>query len=114
MTTDLRLERKEQEPGGIIADGAVMITPQLGGDYWSYRVLLSESQAIVGFPKFGTVGIGFAREDDWNTNLPYTCGTEEIYDHIAHNKDDDLITRERCIEAISLIQHAATADRAAG
>ena len=73
---------------------------------------LSETQSIVGFPKFGTVGIGFAQEEDWNTNLPYTCGTEEIYEHIDHNKGDDSITREDCIAAIRMIQDRATADRA--
>ena len=71
---------------------------------------LSEAQAIVGFPKFFTVGIGFAQEEDWNTNLPYTCDADEIYDHIAHNKGDDSITREDCVPAIRLVQEAAAAD----
>jgi hypothetical protein len=91
--------------------GPVMITPPIDEDYWSYRVKLSESQAIVGFPKFSTIGIGFAQEEDWNTNLPYTCGTEEIYDHIAHNKGDESITREDCITAIRMVQDAARAER---
>jgi hypothetical protein len=92
--------------------GPFMLTPSLGEDYWAYRVRLSETQAIVGFPKFTTIGIGFAQEEDWNTNLPYTCGAEEIYDHIAHNKGDDGISREDCLTAIRMIQEAATKARA--
>ena len=72
---------------------------------------LSETQAIVGFPKFFTVGVGFAQEEDWNTNLPYTCGTEEIYEHIAHNKGDDSISREDCLTAIQMVQQSIAADR---
>ncbi len=109
--TNLTLERRNQ-PDATPRIGAVMITPSVGEDYWSYRVRLTDRQAIIGFPKFNTIGIGFAVEDeDWNTNLPYTCGTEEIYEHIAHNAGDDLILRADCIEAIRLIQEAATADR---
>ena len=40
----------------------LMITPPLDEDYWLFRVKLYEDQAIVGFPKFGTIGIGFAQE----------------------------------------------------
>lgn len=94
--TELVLEDKNQadETPHI---GPVMLTPSLGPDYWTYRVRLSDKQAIVGFPKFFTVGIGFAVEEDWNANLPYTCGTEEIYNHIEHNKGDDSISREDCL-----------------
>ena len=107
----LALETKGQEPGGIIGGGAIMITPALDEGYWAYRVKLSDAQAIVGFPKFGTVGIGFAQEEDWNTNLPFTCGAEEIYDHIEHNKGDDSITREDCLTAIRMIQDAVKAGK---
>ena len=112
----LELERKGQDDQSPVAvlpgGGSLMMTPKLGGSYWAYRVILSGRQAIVGFPKFGTIGIGFAEEEDWNTNLPYRCGTEEIYDHIAHNKGDDTISREDCLEAIRLIQQAVREDRA--
>jgi hypothetical protein len=80
--------------------------------YWSYRVKLSEDQAIIGFVKFGSmIGIGFARED-WssNTNLPYTSDAEKIYNHISPNKGDAAIAREDCLAAIRLIQDAARAD----
>ena len=106
MSDTLALEIKGQTEGGIIGAG-IMITPPLDEDYWAYRVRLSETQAMLGFPKFGTIGVGFAQEEDWNTNLPYTCGAEEIYAHIAHNKGDDAITREDCLTAIRMIQEAA-------
>jgi hypothetical protein len=83
------------------------ITPPLDEDYWLFRVKLYEDQAILGFPKFHTIGIGFAQEEDWNTNLPYTCDAEQIYDHIKHNKEYEQITDEQCLEAIQLVQKAA-------
>lgn len=98
-------------PGGGIA----MISPALGEDYWAYRVKLSERQAIIGFPKFGTIGIGFAVEDaDWNTNLPYTVETERIATHIAENKGDPAITDDDVRQAIMAVQLAAATDKAAG
>ncbi len=109
--TELILERKDQ-PDGTVAFGAMMLTPPVGEDYWQYRVRVADGQAIVGFPKFSTVGIGFAAEEDWNTNLPFTCSAEEIYEHIEHNRGDESITREDCIAAIRMIQEAVTADRA--
>lgn len=91
--------------------GPVMLTPAIDEDYWAYRVRLSDEQAIVGFPKFSTVGIGFAQEEDWNTNLPYTCETEKIFAHIAHNKGDESISDDDVREAIRLIQERVLADR---
>jgi hypothetical protein len=85
----------------------IMITPLIDKDYWMFKVPLSDKQAIVGFPKFTTIGIGFQNEEDWNTNLPYSCDAQEIYDHIAHNKGDDSISDNQCIEAINLIKDAA-------
>jgi hypothetical protein len=86
-----------------------MITPPIDEEYWAYRVKLGDAQAIVGFPKFMTIGIGFANEEDWNTNLPWSCDAEEIYDHIAHNKGDESISREDCVAAIQMIQGAVQA-----
>jgi hypothetical protein len=108
---ELTLEVKGQADESPVVGGLVMLTPNLGEDYWAYRVVLSERQAIVGFPKFGTIGIGFAVEEDWNTNLPFTLPAERIFDHIAHNKGDDSITDEECLAAIRLIQARAKADR---
>jgi len=103
---ELVLERKDQ-PNETPEIGPIMMTPPIDEDYWLYRVRLGGKQAIVAFPKFSTIGIGFAQEEDWNTNLPYTCGTEEIYEHIAHNKGDDSISREDCLAAIAIVQAAA-------
>jgi len=109
--TDLTLERKDQpNKTPVFGDGAggtAMLTPLIDEGYWLFRVRVSDKQAIVGFPKFFTIGIGFAVEEDWNTNFPYTCTAEEIYDHIEHNKADDSISRERCIEAIEMVRAAA-------
>lgn len=110
----LTLERRDQmdETPELRVGGAVAIlTPPIHEGYWAYRVRLSAKQAIVGFPKFGTIGIGFAVEEDWNTNLPYSCSAEEIYEHIQHNKADADIARDACIEAIEMIRSAVRMDR---
>jgi len=92
-----------------VANVTVIVTPPVGEDYWMFRVKLSKTQSIIGFPKFGTIGIGFAKETDWNTNLPYSCETNEIFEHIKHNKGSKTITDSDCIEAIKLVQKAAVA-----
>jgi hypothetical protein len=107
---DLHLERREQA-NSTGRFGPFMLTPSINKEYWTYRVQLTEQQAILGFPKFNTIGIGFAVEGDWNTNLPYTCDAAEIYEHIEHNRGDNEISRETCIKAIELIQEAAWVDR---
>jgi hypothetical protein len=106
----LVLERKQQ-PDETVVIGPAILTPPIDEEYWEYRVVVSEGQAIVGFPKFGTIGIGFAVEDDWNTNLPYTCTTAQIFKHIKRNKGDASIPDLRCVLAIGLIQAAAITDR---
>lgn len=111
MTTDLILERRDQ-PDKTPHFGGIQITPPISEDYWAYRVRVGEGQAVVGFPKFSTVGIGFAKEEDWNTNLPFTCEAEEIFKHIGHNKGDESIANEDCIAAIRLIQGAIKEDQA--
>ena len=84
----------------------ILITPPIDEDFWMMRVPLSEQQSIVCFPKFSTIGIGFQHEEDWNTNLPYTCEAREIFEHIAHNKGDDSIQDEDCLKAIILLQNS--------
>lgn len=102
-TTDKTLVEKDIAPG-------ILVTPAISEDFWLFRVKLNGAgQAILGFPKFFTVGIGFAKETDWNTNLPYGCTTEEIYNHIKHNKGDSKIPKARVLEAIRLVQSAAKA-----
>lgn len=107
MELQVNAKCEDQTANLNVAGIAFMLTPPIGEDYWLFRVPLSDEQAIVGFHKFGTIGIGFQREDDWNTNLPYSCDAAEIFDHISHNKGDDSISDESCIEAIKLVQEAA-------
>jgi hypothetical protein len=110
---ELKLERRGQaDTTGSI--GPVLITPNINEDYWTYRVRLSDKQAIVGFPKFMTIGIGFAVEEDWNTNFPYTVDAEETFQHIKHNKGDDAISDDDVRAAIALVQQAAREDRDGG
>lgn len=84
-----------------------MVTPPLDEDFWQFRVKVDKEQAIVGFPKFHSIGIGFALEDDWNTNLPSNYKAEQIFEHISHNKRFASISDETCIEAIKMVQKAA-------
>lgn len=107
---NLILERKTQHDDPPLMGGRVAITPPIDENYWAYRVQLGHGQAIVGFPKFMTVGIGFALETDWNTNLPWTCEAEAIYQHIRRNKRFPGIRRTACLEAIRMVQDAARAD----
>ena len=108
---ELTLERRTQtnETPNIVmpSGGLVSMTPPIDEDYWEFRVRLTDTQAIVGFPKFNTIGIGFAVEEDWNTNLPYRCDAEDILDHIWHNAGEESITREDVLEAIRMVQRAA-------
>ena len=89
-----------------VGSGVILFTPTVGEDYWKYRVRLGNGQSILGFQKFGMIGIGFAKEIDWNTNLPSGCDAEIIYNHIKVNKGSKPITDEDCIEAIKMIQSA--------
>lgn len=105
----LEINKSLVKEDGILQAGngsIVMMTPSIDEDYFKYRVRLSENQAIHGFPKFTVIGIGFAKEEDWNTNLPSNCEAEEIYNHIKCNKGDAKITKADCITAIKLIQEA--------
>ena len=85
----------------------LMMTPMIDEDYWVFRVKLHDDQSIVAFPKFGTMGIGFALEDDWNTNLPYQCTTKKICEHIWKNRKYEQITEEMCLKAIQMLQKAS-------
>ncbi len=58
-----------------------------------------------------TPDLGFAVEDDWNTNLPYTSTSGDIFRHIAHNKGDESISDEDCMAAIAMVQAAIAEDR---
>lgn len=125
--THLTLERRDepdQTKSLSVKDSSVtlVLTPPVSEDYWSYRVRFNDRQALIAFPKFDTFGIGFAREEDWNTNLPYTCHTLEIVSHIWHNVDsekpasedgfdpDDNITILDVFAAVEAIQQAIARD----
>jgi hypothetical protein len=110
---ELVLERQAQEDETTVMkkDGsAVLLAPMIHSDYWLYRVRLSDEQAIVGFPKFGMIGIGFAVEEDWNTNLPALTPAEQILAHIGRNKGDDGIDDADVLAAIRLVQAAVRED----
>ncbi len=82
----------------------IELTPPIEKSFWLMRVRVSKTQAIVAFPKFGVIGIGFQVETDWNTNLPSGSSAIMIYEHIKHNKGDARISRGQCIEAIVMLQ----------
>ncbi len=86
---------------------SIMICPSVDENYWTYRVKLYKDQSILGFPKFTVIGIGFSQEEDWNTNLPSSCGTKEIFNHIKHNKKYNEIKDNDVIKAIEMIRQAA-------
>ena len=85
----------------------IMVTPPIDEDYWVFRVKLHKDQAVVAFPKFGTLGIGFAKEENWNTNLPYQCTTKEIADWIWKNRKYSQVTYKLMSEAIEILRKAA-------
>lgn len=85
-------------------NSVIMITPPINQDYWAMRVKLFKDQSIIGFFKFGMIGIGFSQEEDWNTNLPSRTPAKEIFEHIKRNKKYDEISDGDCIKAIELIQ----------
>jgi hypothetical protein len=114
MSTDLQLEIRETADTSQVFPGVYLTPLEIGeDDYWLLRVKVSDKQAIIGFPKFGTIGVGFLQEEDWNTNLPYDVGSEGIWEHIRHNKGDDTIPDERCLEALKLVCDAATKAKSA-
>lgn len=89
-----------------VGNAVIMFTPAISEDYWIMRVKVFRNQAIVAFPKFGLIGVGFAQESDWNTNLPYQTPANQLYKHIEVNKKYKTLTKERCLEAIKMIQEA--------
>ena len=97
---------KDRDPIRALGGGTILITPPISEGFWLARVPVSLTQAVVAFPKFGLIGIGFQHEEDWNTNLPASCSAVEIYDHIKHNKNCRA-TRKECIAAIELLREWA-------
>lgn len=95
--------RDKEAEERMLASG-IMITPPIDEDFWILRVKLFEDQYINAFPKFSTIGIGFAIEEDWNTNLPYTIAAENIWEHIKPNRRYIAIKKKRTCRAIKMIQ----------
>lgn len=108
MKTTIEVNSKFARAGDSLVDPAgeihMMITPPLDEDYFIARVVLHRDQAIVIFPKFGTIGCGFAQEKDWNTNLPIRLPSNKIYNHIKHNKKYREITKKQCLQAIDMLR----------
>ncbi len=104
-----RAERGEPRAKPVaVTPGVALMTPEVSEDYWQYRVRLTDKQAVLGFPKFMTIGIGFAVEAaDWNTNLPFQAPAKKILEHIRVNKGDDAILDADVLKAIRMIQAAA-------
>lgn len=103
---EVEINKNQIQDTGVFTSehGSLAITPSIDEDYWVFRVHLHEDQYVQAFPKFSTLGIGFAQEEDWNTNLPYVnSSAEEIADHIWHNKKYDEIKKEDLISAIQLL-----------
>jgi hypothetical protein len=87
--------------------GIIMFTPSINSEYYIMRVVLYKDQALVAFPKFGLIGVGFAIEEgSWNTNLPYEVPAERLYKHIRCNKKYRAITKQTCLEGLKLLQEA--------
>lgn len=110
----LILESKVESNRTIHLQGVatnVMVSPNVSEDYWAYRVRLTRQQSVVAFPKYSTIGIGMAKEVDWNSNLPWTCKASKIWKHIRHNKRNKCITDKIGIKAIRMIQKAIKEDQ---
>jgi hypothetical protein len=109
LKLEVRAEHMDGTTHYVGKDGTFVgsVCPVVTDEYWLARVRVSSSNAIVCFFKFGTIGVGFQKEErDWNTNLPYRESPEAIYDHIAKNKGPGA-TEEICINAIRMIQNFA-------
>ena len=87
----------------------LMICPTVDENYWALRVKLHKDQAVLGFLKFGMIGVGMAIEEDSNTNLPLNStdtplsNANRIYSHIKCNKKYKSITHQMIVDAIILI-----------
>jgi len=91
----------------VLPNGStIYIYPHDRSDSWAFRVQVSPDQAVLGFPKFFQIGIGFEKEEDGNTNLPSSCTVNEIFEHIKHNKNG--APDADCLKAIRMVKVAAS------
>lgn len=91
----------------------IMVSPPTGEDYWMFRVKLYKDQAVLGFPKYGLIGVGMAQEEEGNVNKPLEkdsspeANANMIYSHIKCNKKYKSITMQMIKDAIILIGNGA-------
>ncbi len=107
MLLEINKQFKAQNTNFQRGDEVIMLSPIVDEDYYIFRVHLYKDQYLLAFPKFGTIGIGFAKEEDWNTNLPFQCLPEEIYNHIKHNKKYREIKKKDVLKAIEELRIAS-------
>ncbi|MHA1169842.1 MAG: hypothetical protein ACTSRU_18595 [Candidatus Hodarchaeales archaeon] len=107
LELEFRNEFKKKQDTFQVGNTTIMMTPPLDEDYWVFRIVLHKEQALVAFPKFGTLGIGFAEEEDWNTNFPYTSDAKDTAKHIWKNRKYPEITKKILIEAIEVLRKAS-------
>jgi hypothetical protein len=105
LKVEINSSQVKENPILVNDNACIFITPAINEDYWALRCKVSNKQAIVVFPKFGTFGCGFSKEKNWNTNLPIACQEEEIWNHIKHNRAGANI--EICKKALHLLREAA-------
>lgn len=97
----------------VLGNNHIMVSPPTGEDYWTLRVKLCKDQAVLGFPKMGSIGVGMALEENWDTNLPLWNSrspeenAERIARHIKCNKKYKSITIKMIEDAIILIDKGA-------
>jgi hypothetical protein len=103
---DLKLRRRAEEDQTRVGPN-LSIGRSGGDDYWAYRVDLSDKQALIGFPKHGTIGIDFLHNR--GEDLPYSVNPERLADFFAPGRllgGDAVIPREHVIRAIKMIREA--------
>jgi hypothetical protein len=108
---DLKLRRRSQEDQTRVPGTNISIGRSGAEDYWTYRVDLTENQALIGFPKHGTIGIDFLHNR--GEDLPYTSDPEYLADFFAPGRlegGDTEISRAAVIRAIKMIREAVVED----
>ena len=107
LELEFRNEFKKATDGFKMGKIQIMMTPPIDEKYWVFRIKLHKDQAVVAFPKFGLMGIGFAQESNWNTNLPSCDSTKSIVDHIWENRKYPQVTYAILTKAVKMLQKAS-------
>lgn len=103
---DLKLRRRAEEDQTQVAPN-LSIGRSGGDDYWAYRVDLSDKQALIGFPKHGTIGVDFLHNH--GQDLPYSVNPERLADFFSRGRllgGDETMPRANVIHAIKMIREA--------